>query len=214
MNGVLYPFQFTSSLLASILRLGAGSAGNETNADKLPILYEFEGCPFCRVAREAVSEAGLTVLVRPSPKGGERFRPQVRELGGKEQFPYFFDPNTDKAMYESDDIAHYIAKTYGGGSLLRFLGPLNGVVSQFSTFARLASGTFVSKSTAPEKPLEFEGAERDPRARLVKERLCSLELEYIWRPRAGTPRLTDANTGDSIKGAFAIRRYLKSVYAA
>jgi len=180
----------------------------------LPILYEFEGCPYCRVAREAVSEAGLTVLVRPCPKGGKRFRPQVREQGGKAQFPYFIDPNTDKAMYESSDIARYLARTYGGGSLLRYLGPLNGVLSQFSTLFRLAAGTFAAKSRAPEKPLEFEGAERDPRARLVKERLCSMEFEYLWRPKLGKPRLIDSNTGETIAGAGPIRRYLKETYAA
>lgn len=212
---ILYPFHFLTSLLASVLRLGAGGACKETAAQKeLPILYEFEGCPFCRIAREAVSQTGVTVLVRPCPKTGKCFRPKVTELGGKAQFPYLVDPNTDTAMYESADIARYLQKTYGGsGSFIRFLGPLNGLLSQFATMVRLMAGTFVSRSRAPENPLEFFGTERDPRARLVKERLCSMEMEYRWTPLAGAPRLIDSNTGTEIKGAMAIRSYLKKTYA-
>uniref|UniRef100_A0A453RSG3 GST N-terminal domain-containing protein n=1 Tax=Aegilops tauschii subsp. strangulata TaxID=200361 RepID=A0A453RSG3_AEGTS len=80
-------------------------------------IYEFEGCPFCRKVREMVSVLDLDVLYYPCPKGSPTFRPKVLEMGGKRQFPYMVDPNTGVAMYESDDIINYLAKTYGDGSV-------------------------------------------------------------------------------------------------
>ena len=34
-------------------------------------------------------------------------------MGGKSQFPYLVDPNTDTSMYESDDIINYLFDKYG-----------------------------------------------------------------------------------------------------
>ncbi len=210
---IFYPLNLAASFIASVLRFGAGAPGAPTEAAAPPVLYEFEGCPFCRVAREAVSEAGIAVLVRPCPKGGTRFRPDVARLGGKAQFPYLIDPNTDQKMYESANIARYLTKTYGGARpFIQWTGPVNLFSSQFSMLARAMAGTFRTKSRAPEKPLEFIGAERDPRARLVKELLSSMEIEYLWRPQRGAPVLNDPNTGASVVGARESRRYLKETY--
>ena len=212
---LFYPFHLATSFAASILRFGAGAAGTGVVPPQAPILYEFEGCPFCRVAREAVSEAGVEVLVRPCPKGGKRFRPQVKELGGKAQFPYLVDPNTDQKMYESAKISQYLTGTYGGARpMIQWTGPIDQLTSQLAVLLRLMAGTVRIRSRAPETALEFSGAERDPRARLVKERLCSMELEYLWRPQAGAPLLNDPNNGVSVSGAGAIRRYLKKTYGA
>ncbi len=213
---IFYWLSLPFSFLASLLRLGAGAPAPRAAQKQPIILYEFEGCPFCRFAREAVSQSGVSVLVRPCPKGGKRFRPAVRELGGKAQFPYLVDDNTGARMYESEDIAAYLHKTYGGRrSLMRFLGPINHILSQLAVLARFASGTFRRRSTAPEKPLEFVGAERDPRARLVKERLCEMELEYLWRPAGegdAAPLLIDRNRNETIAGAHSILKYLKAAY--
>lgn len=209
----LHWLNLASSMLASVLRFGVGAAGHGREVNEPIILYEFEGCPYCRFAREAVSESGVPVLVRPCPKGGRRFRPKVKTLGGRTQFPFLVDPNTDAALYESGVIAAYLHANYGGRrSPLRFLGPLNLILSQFAVLARGLSGTFARRSRAPEKPLEFWGAERDPRARLVKELLCDMELEYLWRPNNGAPRLFDPNTGEERTGASAIRDYLSETY--
>ncbi len=214
----LFPLHWTTSVLASALRLGAGAAkpASETPAEPL-ILYEFEGCPFCRVAREAVSETGTPVLVRPCPKGGARFRPSVREQGGKAQFPYLIDPNTGVAMYESADIAAYLRRTYGGGrgrSLVHWLGPVNQMLSQFAVLIRVMAGTFPIKAKPNDAPVEFEASERHPGARLVKERLCSMEIEYVWRPTAGPPKLTDRTLNAPVVGAAAIRQHLKASFGA
>lgn len=208
---IIRAVNLTTSLLASALRFGAGGPGARTTAEKTPILYEFEGCPFCRVAREAVSDAGLEVMVRPCPKRGERFRPDVSRLGGKAQFPYFIDPNTDTAMYESADIARYLARTYGGGSVLHWLGPVNLVLSQIATLARFAAGTFVTSATVPEQPLILHGPERNPAVRLAKEALCVAEIEYRWCPD-GPFRLVDPNSGDEFANAAMARRHLKQTY--
>ena len=38
------------------------------------ILYDSEGCPFCRKVRECVSILDLDVIFLPTPRGGARFR--------------------------------------------------------------------------------------------------------------------------------------------
>ena len=153
------------------------------------------------------------------PQTGKRNRPALKEIGGKAQFPYLIDPNQDTALYESGDIARHIRTHYGGGRpVLHWLGPLNLMTSQFATLSRLMRGTFKAKCHQPEKMLEFQGAERDPGARLVKEVLCERELDYLWRPSADAdavytgPVLKDPNTGDVIAGSYRIRRYLLNKY--
>jgi glutaredoxin len=75
-------------------------------------LYEFEGCPFCRKVREAVSILDIDVVFYPTPKGGPTFRVKAQKLGGKQQFPFMVDPNSKVQMYESDDIIKYLFDTY------------------------------------------------------------------------------------------------------
>ena len=79
------------------------------------VLYEFEACPFCRKVREALTILDLDVLVRPTPHGGTRFRPEAIALGGKSQFPLLIDPNFDLKLYESDDIIEHLFVHYGAG---------------------------------------------------------------------------------------------------
>ena len=50
-------------------------------------LYEFEGCPFCKKVREAVSILDLDVTVYPCPQGGPTYREFVKTEAGKSQFP-------------------------------------------------------------------------------------------------------------------------------
>ena len=71
--------------LSTLARFWAGWRGRPASmAPAKPIvLYEFEGCPFCRVAREAVSALQLSADIRPCPKGGKRFRPELTAIGGR-----------------------------------------------------------------------------------------------------------------------------------
>jgi len=75
-------------------------------------LYEFEACPYCRIAREALSALSLDPILYPCPRGGTRFREKVKSEGGRYQFPYLVDPNTGTALFESDAIRDYLLATY------------------------------------------------------------------------------------------------------
>src|SRR5690625_7839779 len=78
------PVDFSSSMLATLGALGRGTVGsNRAQQPEQPLeLYEMEGCPFCRLVREALTELDLDVIVYPCPKNGKRFRPLVATMGG------------------------------------------------------------------------------------------------------------------------------------
>lgn len=175
----------TSSFLASTARGWRGSLAKPAGRqpEQLLQLYEFEGCPFCRLTREALTELDLDAVIYPCPKGGTRFRPRVEELGGKQQFPFLVDPNTGESLYESADINGYLYRTYadreptprttGGGMAL--------VGSQMATALRALKGIRVRPSRAPEQPLELYSFESSPFSRPVRELLCELEIPYVLR---------------------------------
>ncbi len=143
-------------------------------------LYDIENCPYCRLVREALTELDLDAMIYPCPKGGTRYRPQVVELGGKAQFPFLVDPNTGKQMYESADIISYLYDTYGerkAPAQLK-LKSVDTLSSMLASGLRLGRGMRVKPSHLPEQPLELWSFESSPYARLVRERLCALELPY------------------------------------
>lgn len=158
----------------------------------LPLqLYDIEACPYCRLVRETLSELDLDALIQPCPKGGERFRPQARALGGKAQFPLLIDPNTQRTIYESADIVEYLAQTYSGriGSARGVMRVLKVGSSSLASSLQLASGMNARRSRGAELPLELYSFESSPYSRLVRERLCELELPYLLRNTAkGTPK--------------------------
>src|SRR5262245_62876276 len=222
-----------TSLGASAARLGAGMA--VAGAGKRPaeplVLYDFEACPFCRKAREALSILDLDVVVRPCPKGGPHFREEVRRRGGKAQFPYLVDPNTGQEMYESDDIVRYLFTSYGDGSVpwLLALGPLTLAGAGLASAWRLGRGETYRRARAPERSLELWSFEASPFSRLVREELCALELPYLLHnvakgstkrdafvARSGkmmVPYLADPNTGQEMFESADIVRYLRATYA-
>jgi glutathione S-transferase len=223
----------TTSLAATLARLGAGLSAAEPDRrpKKRLELYEFEACPFCRKVREALTELDLEAMIYPCPKGGKRFRPRAKKMGGKEQFPYLVDPNTDKAMYESDDIVRYLYETYGGrepGMMLT--GPLATVTSQLASAWRPFSGARVRASEAPKKPLELWSFEASPFSRIARETLCELEIPYVLHNvgkgspgreafvrRSGkmmVPYLVDPNTGKEMFESADIKKYLIETYGA
>lgn len=194
-------------------------------------LYEFEGCPFCRVVRDALSELDLEANIYPCPKGGERFRSDVLRRGGKTQFPYLVDPNTGTAMYESAEIVKYLYQQYGAGPppLRARLTQLNRLSSAAASAARAPAGASRAVSSlAPEKPLELWSFEASPYCRIVREALCRLELPYLLHnvaknspsrqafvTRSGrmmVPYLSDPNTGHEMFESADIVRYLESTY--
>lgn len=151
--------------------------------EKLLELYDMEGCPYCKLVREVLTELDLTVKILPCPKGGEVYRKEVKELGGKEQFPFLVDPNTDTQLYESTDIIDYLFKEYGSGSTpLSWQLPLvHTTTSKLSGIFRPMMGTQKRYSKQPEQPLELYSFESSPYSKPVRERLTELELPYILR---------------------------------
>jgi glutathione S-transferase len=105
------------SVLATVVRFGRGTRCR-VNADrdglKPLVLYNMEGSPYCRKVRETLSELDLAHVIRNVPKGSPKRADLVRQ-GGKMQVPYLIDPNTSRAMYESDDIVTYLETLYGQG---------------------------------------------------------------------------------------------------
>jgi glutathione S-transferase len=182
---MLYPINLATSLVATALRGGVGV--NATPAAEQPAqlleLYEFEGCPHCRLVREVLTELDLDALILPCPKGGHRYRDKVVERGGKAQFPFLIDPNTDTQMYESADIIKYLFATYARRSVpLHWqMVELQRVGSMLAGIPRLGQGIAVSPSRAPEQPLELYSFESSPFARPVRDVLCELELSYVLR---------------------------------
>lgn len=181
-----HAFEVATSLLASVAELGRGV--RITSASRQPEemleLYDMEGCPFCRVVREALTDLDIDVMVYPCPKNGIRFRPLAERLGGKQQFPFLFDPNTDQTMYESADIVEYLYATYGSGPVPR-RWRVKGIRTPASFAASaLRMGRGVHAETGnrnTEQPLELFSFEASPFARLVRERLTELELPHIVR---------------------------------
>lgn len=172
------------SLLASTARMWRGTMarpGPERPSQPLE-LYEFEACPFCRLVREALTALDLDAVIHPTPRGGQRFRPRVIEMGGRAQFPYLVDPGNDAAMYESADIVRYLYATYGDRpappGLLRLIDV---PTSSLASALRFGAGRAARPSRAPERPLELYSFESSPFSRPVRERLCALELPYLLR---------------------------------
>lgn len=222
-----------SSIVATLIRFAGGaSAGDAGARPKEPItLYEFESCPYCRKVREALVALDLDAKILPCPKRGGRYRPELVERAGKEQFPYLIDPNTGREMYESDDIVDYLYAEYGSADATP--GP-KGVVplltGSLASLVRANQGTFLRVSERPAEPLELWSFEASPFCRIVRERLCELELPYLLHnvgkgsakreefvTRFGkmrVPYLLDPNTGKGLYESDDIVAYLDATYAA
>jgi glutathione S-transferase len=222
-----------TSLAASLARAGVGmKVGALGPRPEKPLeLYEFEACPFCRKVREALTVLDLDALVLPCPKGGPRFREDVKRRGGKYQFPYLVDPNTGKEMYESDDIVAYLFERYGAGRPPALLapGPLTNLSAGLASALRPGFGSRYRPAQAPESPLELWSFEASPFCRIVRECLSSLELPYRlnnvgkgsgkrtgFAQRSGkmmVPWLVDPNTGVTMFESAEIVGYLERTYA-
>ena len=173
-----------NSTLTSSLRFWRGTMaqGSARQPAQHLQLYEFEACPYCRLVREALTELDVDALIYPSPHGGQRFRPKVARLGGKQQFPFLVDPNSGESMYESADIVDYLYRRYGGRRPpTRLLRPVDVSTSVLAGIPRLRAGARARPSKTPRWPLELFSFESSPYSRRVRELLCELELPYLLR---------------------------------
>lgn len=196
------------------------------------IIYEFEGCPFCRKVREAVSILSLEVEYRPCPKDGDLFRKEIKQkFGAQATFPFLLDLNNGVKMFESDDIIAYLFQAYGDGSVPWTLsrGSLYTTVSAgFSMLSRFWKGSQMLWSKPPTKPLILWAYEGSPFCKVVREVLCQLQIEHlqISCPRGSpnrqrlfektgrfqVPYLEDPNSGASLFESAAIIEYIQKLY--
>ena len=112
---VKHQIKVIQALFSGLAQGGRGVTGTpHPKQPEQPLkLYEFEGSPYCRRVREVLTLLNLDYEVYPCPKGGTKYRPLVKQLGGKTQFPFLLDENTDTKLYESEDIIHYLFEQYG-----------------------------------------------------------------------------------------------------
>ncbi|MEI8259199.1 MAG: glutathione S-transferase N-terminal domain-containing protein [Deltaproteobacteria bacterium] len=229
---MLRALDVATSYLASGLRFAAGTRVGALGPRPGAALelYEFEACPYCRKVREAVSALDLEAVIYPCPRGGTRFRPRARELGGREQFPYLVDPGAGVSMYESMNIVRHLYGTYGDGRLPLTLSmvPLATATGSLASVVRGAKGARVRASRRPAQPLELYSFESSPYCRIVREALCSMELPHLLHSVAkGSPRraalversgkmqvpyLVDPNTSTSMFESADIVGYLGDTY--
>lgn len=179
---------------------GAFAAGNINLCNrprKRLVLYEYEGCPFCRKVRECLSVLCLEVEIRPTPRetlaqygfcDKSRFRPEVKNhpKGGHLRFPFLVDEGNNEAMYDSDVIIDYLWKNYGNKATIPWTYwlatlPVLKYGSFLSCLPRLAPqfGFLRVPSYKNKQPLELWSFEASPFCRIVREVLCILELPYI-----------------------------------
>jgi glutathione S-transferase len=221
-----------TSVGATLARLASGASVGRLGPrpEQRLTLYDFEACPYCRKAREALTILDLDALILPCPKRGRRYRPEVERRGGKAQFPYLVDPNSGKEMYESDEIIRYLFQQYGAGDppLILRGGPLADVASTLASVWRPGFGMTRRASRAPEEPLELWSFEASPFCRIVRETLTSLELPYVlhnvakgspsraaFTERSGrmqVPYLADPNTSTELFESADIVAYLEATY--
>ncbi|MFK8051814.1 MAG: glutathione S-transferase N-terminal domain-containing protein [Woeseiaceae bacterium] len=179
------PLNIAGSVIASVLTTPRGLMSDPARSQpaRLIKLYEMENCPHCRVVREALTRLDLDAMILPCPKGGERYRPEAIRIGGKAQFPLLVDTNTNTVMYESINIVHYLYKTYAGRKALpkTLMRAINSTAASFASAVRMNHGIHARPSRQPEKPLELFSFETSPFARLVRERLCEMEISYRLR---------------------------------
>ena len=232
--GVARTVDVTTSWIASILRLGLGLGARhavKAQPEQRLVLYEFEGCPFCRKVREALTFLDLDAEIRPCPKDGPQYRPFVIEHGGQRMFPYLHDPNTDTWMYESGDIIRYLYATYGDRPAPWWLaGDVSVLLGSLASAVRGGRGSHYRPARTPEQPLDLWSAEASPYCRIAREALCELELPYVvhnigsgsprreaHRARVGratVPYLEDPNTGAAMWESADIKAYLRATYGA
>ena len=186
---VIHQIKVVQALASAFTEGGRGVNGTPypKQPEKALQLYEFEGSPFCRRVREVLTLLNLDYEVYPCPKGGTKYRKVVKELGGKEQFPFFIDENTGQQLYESTKIIQYLFEHYGntGRTPKKYQHyPKIPYVALVGTILNGARGVWINKSiigrAKPEKLLELWGFEGSPYTRIVRSTLTELEIPFIF----------------------------------
>ena len=175
----------TTSLLASTYRCWQGTVADKTTKQpsQTLMLFDQENDAECRQVREALTQLNLDILVVPCPKGGKNLEALKAKSGkGNEiQPPVFVDNNQSKAMQGAKSILKHLNQHYGSvKTSTSLLGKVtNQVSSTLASTVRFNSGTQAQPANQPELPLILYSFESSPFARLVREKLCEMEITYI-----------------------------------
>ena len=185
-----------ASFGTSLLRVDRGLIvkGNRRKPEKTLELYEAEYCPYCRHVREALTELDLDAMIYPVPKGGKRYVPRLKKLGGEAKVPFLHDPNTGTKLYDSEAIVQYLYEQYGLEDEevpeRRILTSTIASLTRASAITSLTggkNGLYAKPSKAARKPLELYSFEASPYSRLAREVLCELEIKYLLHNCGKTP---------------------------
>ena len=81
-------------------------------------LYQFEGCPYCRMVRQKLSDLELTYVSVCVSRDRSR-RDKVLEVSGQPTVPVLVDG--DRVFSDENEIIAYLDRTYGsaGGGAAR-----------------------------------------------------------------------------------------------
>ena len=171
-----------SSLASSTARgwLGSKSINRSSMPEKLIELFDIEGCPKCRLVREAITELDLDMRVIPCPKGGSKNLARLKELSEQDNVPFLFDPNTNKKLVGAKLCIEYLFNTYSSSSGPLYLkeNAFNKTTSEAASLLRGSKGLKASRSKSQEQDWILYSFESSPFTRPVRERLCELELTY------------------------------------
>lgn len=179
-----HTLNIVSSVLSSTLRSWRGAAGSKTiqQPPQLPILFDSEDNPECRLVREALTELDLDVLIYPCPAGANRFSGLLAEMAGEQAtIPYLLDPNTQVKLMGADAINAYLFQYYRQSDTPKPLQAniFNLVTSRLASLVRLnIKGLTAKPSRNPEQALVLYSFEASPYSRPVREKLCELQLPY------------------------------------
>jgi hypothetical protein len=169
------------SVLASTVRGWRGTqvlAPARTPAQLL-IVFDRENDPDCRLLRELLTELQLDALIQPCPIGGRRYAGK-RPRGAK--LPFLVDPNTATQSDGLQACVEHVLRTYTDADASRRLDRLPLQLSSLLASAlRGGAGLQAIPSRLPRQPLELYSFESSPYSRLVRERLCELQLPWVLR---------------------------------
>ncbi len=177
------PLDVTTSVLASSLRSWRGTSGSKsTRLPKQPLqLFDCEGDAACRLAREALTELNLDAMIYPCPTDGHRHLPRLQDLSGGVEIPFLYDPNTNKKLTGAKAIVTYLFRHYRlteAPEALRETA-VNRIKSLLASGVRLNAGRRAIPSRNPAQYLTLYSFESSPYSRMVREKLCALELPYL-----------------------------------
>ncbi len=175
-------FDLTRSLTSSSLRFWRGTSASRTTRQppQPPVFFDREGCPACRIVREALTELDLNVMIAPCPLGGKNLR-SLKRSSGTDTLPKLYDPNTEQHLEGSAEILSYLFKQYADRPVPSHfkISTINRIRSISASLVRFNRGVRARPSRPAKDPLTLYSFESSPYSRPVREVLCELEIPYL-----------------------------------